>query len=87
LLLSADQKGFEYALWPASTVLPSGIFSWWEAVSCTTSPAMIQYGHVIYDAYMASSYILFYLICWLRSTHVVSFKISSTATKKTKKEV
>ena len=67
LHLSAGEKAaFGYALWPLMTVIPSGIMSWIEATGCTTHPLMRQFrGHVAYDALMASSYILYYLVCWI----------------------
>eukprot|EP00978_Attheya_sp_CCMP212_P047809 scaffold434113_cov51-Attheya_sp.AAC.3 len=63
------QGGFEFALWPLITVLPSTALSWVESLTCTTSFLMKDHGHLVYDAYMSSSYILFYLICWGRSKH------------------
>jgi hypothetical protein len=74
LLLPASEKGFVYTLWPIMTVIPSAVFSWIEATGCTTYPIMVKFGgHVVYDAFMASSYVLFYLICWLRyEVHSIS---------------
>ena len=67
LLLPAKEKGFEYALWPVLTVIPSGILSWVEATGCTTHPIMRHWGgHVAYDVVMGSSYLAFYLVCWVR---------------------
>lgn len=66
LFVPQTDKGFEYALWPLVTVIPSTALSWWESTSCTTSVIMRDYGHVIYDTFMASSYILYYLICLVR---------------------
>lgn len=66
LLLPSSEKGFAYCLWPVMTVIPSALFSWIEATGCTTHPLMVHLGgHVVYDAFMASSYLLFYLVCWL----------------------
>lgn len=71
LMLDKKDKGFEYALWPLITTLPNGIFSWVESVTCTSSFLMQEHGHLVYDVYMASSYIVFYLICWLRMRYTV----------------
>ncbi|CAB9517614.1 expressed unknown protein [Seminavis robusta] len=71
LLLPDSEKGFEYALWPLITTVPSGIFAWLESTSCSSNSMMQQHGHLIYDVYMASSYILFYLICWTRANYSV----------------
>jgi len=66
LSLPPSEKGFAYCLWPVMTVIPSALFSWIEATGCTTHPLMVHWGgHVVYDAFMASSYLLFYLVCWL----------------------
>ncbi len=75
LLLPNNEKGFEYALWPILTVVPSGIFTWIEAIGCTTSPLMKDHGHVIYDVYMTTSYIFFYVLCWMRSTRLSIRKV------------
>lgn len=75
LFLPDNEKGFEYALWPILTVIPSGIFTWIESTGCTTSPLMKDHGHVIYDVYMTTSYILFYVLCWMRSTRLSTRKV------------
>ncbi|KAL3931673.1 MAG: hypothetical protein SGBAC_011199 [Bacillariaceae sp.] len=59
-----QQQTLEYALWPLITTLPNGAWAWFECTACTTHPWMIQYGHILYDAYMVSSYTLFYLFFW-----------------------
>eukprot|EP00526_Cylindrotheca_closterium_P017956 CAMPEP_0113659772 /NCGR_PEP_ID=MMETSP0017_2-20120614/32542_1 /TAXON_ID=2856 /ORGANISM="Cylindrotheca closterium" /LENGTH=297 /DNA_ID=CAMNT_0000574357 /DNA_START=46 /DNA_END=939 /DNA_ORIENTATION=+ /assembly_acc=CAM_ASM_000147 len=59
-----QQNTLEYALWPLLTTLPNGAWAWFECMTCTTHPWMIQYGHILYDAYMVSSYTLFYLFFW-----------------------
>jgi hypothetical protein len=75
LFLPDNEKGFEYALWPILTVVPSGIFTWIESTGCTTSPLMKDHGHVIYDVYMTTSYTLFYVLCWMRSTRLSIRKV------------
>lgn len=73
LFRPASEKGFEYALWPLMTVIPSGIFGWIEATGCTTNSLMLNYGgHLPYDVFMASSYPLFYLVCWLVKSSRIS---------------
>ena len=69
LLLAKRDKGFEYALWPLSTVMPNGMFSWIESLTCTSTFLTKTHGHIIYDTYMASSYIIFYPVCWIRMKH------------------
>ena len=61
--VSADKKTFAFALYPLITVLPSITFSLAEATSCSSLPLMKAYGHVVYDAYMGVSYIMYYGIC------------------------
>jgi len=78
LLLPKSEKGFEYALWPLITTLPNGAIAWIESLSCSSSPLMKQHGHLVYDVYMAISYIVFYLICWVRTNYFVR---ASTKTK------
>jgi len=71
LLLPRNEKDlFEFALWPLLTTVPNGLLAWYESTRCTSpsSPLMQQHGHLIYDGYMVSSYIGFYLICWLIRT-------------------
>jgi len=75
-LWAQNEKGFEYALWPVMTVIPSAIFSWVEATGCTTHPLMTNFGgHVMYDAFMATSFVLFYLVCWLRNEVMRSMSV------------
>lgn len=69
MMLPEPEKGFEYALWPLMTTVPNGILAWVESTACTSSPLMKQYGHLIYDIYMASSYVFFYLVCWCRANY------------------
>ena len=72
LLLSKDDKScFEYALWPLITTLPNGMFAWVESLTCSSSTLMQQHGHLVYDIYMASSYVVFYLICWVRANYYI----------------
>ena len=59
-----QQQTLEYALWPLLTTLPNGAWAWFECMKCTSHPWMIQYGHILYDAYMVSSYTIFYMIFW-----------------------
>lgn len=75
LSLPLKEKGFEYALWPIITTIPNGIFSWIESVGCTSSILMQRHGHIVYDLYMASSYPIFYIICWLRNNNRAKTKM------------
>lgn len=74
LMLPEKEKGFEYALWPLMTTLPSGVLAWVEGTACTTSPLMQRHGHIIYDVIMSGSYIIFYLTCWFRANYAVKSK-------------
>jgi hypothetical protein len=75
LSLPRKEKGFEYALWPIITTIPNGIFSWIESVGCTRSILMQRHGHIVYDLYMASSYLIFYVICRLRNNNRAKTKM------------
>ena len=71
LVLSLDQlcfvprqeKTFAYALYPFVTVLPSALLSMLECTSCSSFSLLKSYGHIIYDIFMGSSYIIYYVIC------------------------
>jgi len=65
LSIPKEKKGLAFALYPLVTVVPSLIISWYEATACSTSTIMRLYGHVIYDGFMALSYIFFYVLCSL----------------------
>jgi hypothetical protein len=68
LLLDKQEKGFEYVLWPLLTVIPNVVFAWVKSTTCTSGFLMKEHGHIVYDIYIVSSYIVFYLICyWVRS--------------------
>ena len=84
--VSTEDKGsFDYALWPLFTTLPSTAISWIESTGCTTSPLMrLGAGHVVYDVFMSSSYILYYLACAFvnhHSKYTTSVKITKTKNK------
>ena len=75
MLPQTEKECFEYALWPLLTTVPNGILAWIESTSCTTDSffLMKKYGHVIYDMYMAMSYIVFYIICYVRANYYYRF--------------
>lgn len=75
LMLPSKEKGFEYMVWPILTILPNGIFAWIECLTCTSSVLMRKHGHVVYDLYMASSYLAFYLVCSVRTNKSTKSKI------------
>eukprot|EP00581_Thalassiosira_minuscula_P001404 CAMPEP_0183746874 /NCGR_PEP_ID=MMETSP0737-20130205/66980_1 /TAXON_ID=385413 /ORGANISM="Thalassiosira miniscula, Strain CCMP1093" /LENGTH=223 /DNA_ID=CAMNT_0025982581 /DNA_START=407 /DNA_END=1078 /DNA_ORIENTATION=- len=65
LFLTREEKGFDYMLWPMVTVLPTFCITVMESAWCTESSVFSTHGHVIFDGYMALSYSLYYLSCWL----------------------
>lgn len=65
VLRGSEKGGIDYALWPAATLLPNFCISVLESALCTKSEVFRALGHVIFDGYMASSYCLYYLGCWL----------------------
>lgn len=85
LLPRAEKDCFEFALWPLLTTIPNGLFAWYESSTCTSSTLMRQHGHLIYDGYMVSSYIVFYcMCCWVRRTSdKLSLKINHQSEMKT----
>mmetsp|Transcript_23023 Transcript_23023/g.38058 ORF Transcript_23023/g.38058 Transcript_23023/m.38058 type:complete len:289 (+) Transcript_23023:64-930(+) len=72
LLMGRKEKGFEYAFWPLLTVIPNSIFAWVESTTCTSGFVMKHHGHIVYDFYMVSSYIVFYVVCWIRMKYFVT---------------
>lgn len=79
LSLSVDQllcvptkkkDSFAFAAYPLITVIPSILFSWKEASSCSSSPLMRRYGHVVYDSWMGFSYALYIGACHVYYTNV-----------------
>lgn len=65
--VDGNKKNFAYALYPFLTVLPSIILSLLECTSCSSHTLWRRYGHTIYDAFMGSSYALFYGICSIKA--------------------
>jgi hypothetical protein len=63
LLQCRSDKNFAYALYAAMVSFPLGLLAWLESTVC--SNFIIHYGgHLIYDAYIPLSSILFYLCCY-----------------------
>jgi len=61
------EKQFEYALYPWIVGLPLAAIGWMESTQCSKSVIFLG-GHLIYDSYIPLSIMLFYMICWLRSS-------------------
>lgn len=70
LFLPKTEKGFEYMLWPMLTLLPNFCISVMESTLCTESLAFKTHGHLIFDGYMALSYIIYYLVCWFWNNYI-----------------
>lgn len=65
LFLPRQQKEtIEYMLWPLITMLPTLCLSVMESWFCTNGFAFAEHGHVVFDGYIASSYGMYYLVCW-----------------------
>jgi len=61
-----SEKTFPYALYAVLVSLPLGLIGWAESLAC--SNFVIHYGgHLIYDAFIPLSSILFYLCCYLKT--------------------
>ena len=67
LLLAEDRKGFEYMLWPMVTLLPNFLISVMESTVCSGNSFFAKHGHLVFDGYMALSYSVYYVICWMRN--------------------
>jgi hypothetical protein len=61
-----EEKGFEYALYPAIVGIPLAFVGWLESTMCSKGVINLG-GHLIYDAYIPIAILSFYLICWLRT--------------------
>jgi len=61
------RASFEYALFPMVTALPLIAIGWLESTQCDAFLVGIG-GHLVYDAYIPISLIVFYLICWKKVT-------------------
>lgn len=60
------KNSFDYMLWPMVVSLPSFCLSVMESKFCTLESLPYKtHGHMIFDGYMAFSYSLYYLGCWL----------------------
>lgn len=65
LMQRRSDKNFPYALYAAIVSFPLGLLAWLESMSC--SNLVIHYGgHLIYDAYIPLSSVMFYLCCYLK---------------------
>ena len=67
---TAKKDSFAFAAYPLITVIPSILFSWKEASTCSSSPLMRKYGHVVYDSWMGFSYALYIGACYVYYTNV-----------------
>lgn len=63
LMQRKSDKTFAYTLYAALVTFPLGLVGWQESMACTNF--VIKYGgHLIYDAYIPISSIIFYLLCY-----------------------
>ena len=78
VFVQKEDKGLAFAVYPFVTVLPNLLISCIEAKTCSTLPLMKAAGHVLYDAYMGCSYVLFYVICKILNERIAKkIKIKS----------
>jgi hypothetical protein len=75
-----SEKGFEYGLYPLLLGIPLGVIGWAESTQCSSGIIDLG-GHVIYDAYIPISMLIFYLTCWLRTNMVIRGKSVSSKQK------
>lgn len=73
-----EKNCFEYMIVPIIMGLPVGFIGWMESTQCSSPSGVMEYlgGHFIYDAYIASSTLLVYLICWVRVNYNNSVPVS-----------
>jgi hypothetical protein len=72
-----EEKNFlEYGLYPIVVGLPLLIIAWLESTQCSNFMVKLG-GHLVYDAFIAISMTLFYLICW-KHNQVVLKQVKSS---------
>jgi hypothetical protein len=81
------EKDFSYALYAALVGLPVTMVGWMESTQCSAFVMDYLYGHVVYDAYIPCSMLVWYLTCYhraVRANYETSSSISSTMDQKKK---
>jgi hypothetical protein len=61
-----EQKCFSYAIYPALVAFPLTMVGWMESTQCTAFLQDKLYGHLVYDAFIAVTLLLWYLVCYIR---------------------
>jgi hypothetical protein len=59
-----EEKGYSYALYSALVGFPLVMVSILESTLCSTFVKDWLYGHVVYDAYIPASILVWYLLCY-----------------------
>jgi hypothetical protein len=81
-----SDKDFSYALYPAAVGFPLSMTGWMESTQCSNFVMDWLYGHVVYDAYIPCSMLLWYLTCYRRACNATSYSTTSTAVDTSGKE-
>lgn len=79
-LLSKD-KGFAYAMYPIIIGVPLTLVGWLESTECVAFVRDRMYGHVVYDAFIPVSLLLWYFLCYIRATSLSAAEHASQSTK------
>ena len=59
------EKDYAYSLYPMVVGIPLTVVGWMESTQCTKFVRDLLYGHLIYDAYIPISMLIFYILCYM----------------------
>jgi hypothetical protein len=62
-----SEKDFSYALYPVLVGFPLTVVGWMESTQCSAFVMDYLYGHVVYDAFIPCSMLVWYLACYSRA--------------------
>ena len=60
----AEKENISYPLFAAIVTLPLSYVGWMETTQCSSFVRDYLYGHVVYDAYIPISILMWYLLCY-----------------------
>lgn len=77
-----QEKDFSYALYPVLVGFPLTVVGWMESTQCSAFVMDWLYGHVVYDAFIPCSMLVWYLSCYSRAVRTNSSSSMSADKKK-----
>jgi len=67
LCRNVKEKDFAYAMYPTLVGLPLTMVGWMESTQCTNFVRDMFYGHLVYDAFIPISMLVWYCWCYARA--------------------